>query len=152
LSSEEDTMEGQVCRKSDSPAVAVNTSGVVLVVENDTSSQMLLTIALRKAGYLVLTAGNAAEAREIAALFPGTIDLLITDLVLPGGSNGVELGRDIQTMRAKTQVLYMSGFTRAAAATCGLTVSGPFIEKPIFLPAFRALVAELVAITAGARG
>jgi two-component system, cell cycle sensor histidine kinase and response regulator CckA len=138
-------MESQVCRKTDSAASTVNASGVVLVVENDSSSQMLLTIALRKAGYLVLSAANAADAREIARLFPGAIDLLITDLVLPGGSNGVELGRDIQAMRSKTRVLYMSGFTRAAAANCGLAVNGPFIEKPIFLPAFRALVAELMA-------
>jgi DNA-binding NtrC family response regulator len=81
-------------------------------------------------GYAVLTASNTEEALIIAAAHDGDIDLLLTDMVMPGRS-GKELAAELQRIRAHTKVLYMSGYT---SQPTDLEVAGQravnTIEKP----------------------
>jgi len=60
-------------------------------------------------GYDVLAARNPADALARASAFRGTIDLLITDVVMPGG-NGRDLARHLTASRPETKVLYISGY------------------------------------------
>ena len=81
-------------------------------------------------GYAVLAASSAEEALRIAAQHVGKIELLLTDVVMPGGS-GKDLAADLSRMSPRTKVLYMSGY--ASQAIRLRAVSGPglnLIEKP----------------------
>ena len=65
---------------------------------------------LRELGYTVLEAGSAAEARTVAAAAAGRIDLLLTDVVMPGGS-GRELAQALTQTRPGLPVVFISGYT-----------------------------------------
>jgi CheY-like chemotaxis protein len=85
---------------------------------------------LEDRGYTVLTAGDAREALAIAASFDGTIDLLLTDVMLPG-SGGRELAERLVTVRPELRVLYTSGYTEEAIAHRGLLEPGiRLLPKP----------------------
>jgi DNA-binding NtrC family response regulator len=82
----------------------------VLVVEDETGVRRIAVRALVDAGYRVLEATNVAEAVAVAGAAQGTIDLLLTDLVLPDGGGG-EVARRITELRPGIRVLYVSGYT-----------------------------------------
>jgi DNA-binding NtrC family response regulator len=90
----------------------------------------MLREMLRDAGYTVLEAGNGAEALAIAAEQSGPIDLLLTDVVMPG-ARGPELASRVLEIHPKAKVLYASGYTDGAAMAqhVGLTV-GTYLQKP----------------------
>ncbi|HKU60154.1 MAG TPA: ATP-binding protein [Gemmatimonadales bacterium] len=82
----------------------------VLLVEDDPTVRSVTSRILRELGYTVLEAGSAAEARSVAASAEGRVDLLLTDVVMPGGS-----GRDLAEAMTQTHpglpVVFMSGYT-----------------------------------------
>jgi CheY-like chemotaxis protein len=81
-------------------------------------------------GYTVLTAGTGEEALQTAAAHKGAIDLLLTDVVMPG-MNGRELYDEIRRTRPHIKVVYMSGYTANVIAHHGILESGiQFIQKP----------------------
>jgi two-component system cell cycle sensor histidine kinase/response regulator CckA len=102
----------------------------VMVVEDEPSLRSLIERVLTVAGYRVFSFGSAAEA--IAAFDEGwPVDLLLTDVVLPGGMQGNELVRMVQDARPELPVLYMSGYTRDAIVHAGRLDEGvTFLEKP----------------------
>src|SRR4029079_4237329 len=69
--------------------------------------------ALAERGYHVLSASDGASGLRIAASAP-QIDLLLTDVVLPGGINGRELADEMRARREGIKILYMTGYTRNA--------------------------------------
>ena len=82
---------------------------VVLVVDDDPDVRGVAVLALRELGYTVLEAENAGHA--LARLAGGErIDLLFTDIVMPGGLNGLELAREGVRLRPELRVLYASGY------------------------------------------
>jgi two-component system NtrC family sensor kinase len=85
----------------------------VLIVEDNEQVNRLAVEALRERGYQVLTAADGAEALGMlgAAL---QVDLLLTDVVLPGGMDGRQLAEEILRRRPAIKVLYMTGYTRNA--------------------------------------
>jgi len=90
----------------------------VLLVEDDESVRKLASTFLHDLGYAVLEAADAEQA--LAALESGrTIDLLFTDLVMPGGMNGLELGGEVLRRRPAMKVLYTSGYSENAVAQDG---------------------------------
>ncbi len=105
----------------------------VLLAEDNEGVRDLAREVLTSCGYTVLPAENGPEALELAARHPGTIDLLVTDLIMPE-MNGRELARLIVESRPKIKVLYMSGFTGDTVAA-DETARGDlaFIQKP-FMP------------------
>ncbi len=106
----------------------------VLVVEDQEDVRRLAVSILRKNGYRVLEAGSGAEAVGVAAKYAETIDLLITDLVMPG-MTGRELAAKLQASRAAIKVLYMSGYTNDGVAPQSVIDPGmPYLAKP-FTPA-----------------
>jgi PAS domain S-box-containing protein len=102
----------------------------VLLVEDEHLVRDIGRAMLEDRGYTVLTAGDAREALAIAASFDGTIDLLLTDVMLPG-SGGRELAERLVTVRPELRVLYTSGYTEEAIAHRGLLEPGiRLLPKP----------------------
>jgi signal transduction histidine kinase/ActR/RegA family two-component response regulator len=107
-------------------------SELVLIVEDDAVVRALAGRTLRAAGYRVLEAGGLAEA-ELAAAKVKAIDLLLSDVVMPGDS-GPAVANAIRRRHPAVMVLYMSGYTSDAIAPPHVGSGEPFLPKP-FTPA-----------------
>ena len=82
----------------------------ILVVEDDEDLRELVCIVLADRGYRILDAGNGADALAMLAE-DGDVDLLLTDVILPGGLNGPEVARRVRHLKPELPVIYMSGYT-----------------------------------------
>jgi PAS domain S-box-containing protein len=102
----------------------------ILLTEDEPDVRCLLRDVLAAQGYTVVEATSPAEALERAAAHPGRIDLLLTDIVMPGGT-GRDLARTISAERPDLKVLYMSGYPEHGAAPGTVLEPGaPFLPKP----------------------
>jgi nitrogen-specific signal transduction histidine kinase len=102
----------------------------ILLVEDETQVRELAYTMLTRLGYRVMLAQNPAEALRVSAGFSGQIDLLLTDVVMPGG-NGSDLAREITAARPGIPVLFMSGYTDNVIVRQGvLRAETPFLQKP----------------------
>ena len=116
----------------------------MLVVEDSPAVRTLVVDLLADRGHSVLQAGNPEEAMEIAAGHPGAIDLLITDVVMPGMS-GRQMAAQLAAARPGLAVLYMSGYTENAIVHQGVLDPGvDFIAKPFTLDALVRKVEEML--------
>ena len=102
----------------------------VLVVEDEDSVRRLAHQLLARAGYRVLEAGTGAEAIALAEQHSGPIDLLLTDIVLPGVS-GLTVAESLRRTRRDVRVLYTSGYSRETHAV-GMLADVPhqLLPKP----------------------
>ncbi|MGB2718060.1 MAG: response regulator, partial [Vicinamibacterales bacterium] len=113
---------------------ATSTAGeTVLVVEDDNAVRRLARDVLTAAGYTVIDARDGDEALARTRAHPSLVDLVITDVVMPGPT-GRELAARLADAFPGIRVLYTSGYTKAATMTAGIDVTAPFLPKP-FLPA-----------------
>jgi PAS domain S-box-containing protein len=102
----------------------------ILLTEDEDDVRELLDEMLATQGFKVLVAANAGEALTRAAQFHGTIDLLLTDVVMPGGT-GRDLARQLTAVRPDMRVLYMSGYPEHGAPPGSVLEPGvPFLSKP----------------------
>jgi signal transduction histidine kinase/ligand-binding sensor domain-containing protein/ActR/RegA family two-component response regulator len=105
-------------------------SATVLLVEDEDAVRRLGSRVLTRAGYTVLTAPNGDAAIELAARIEGTIDLLMTDVVMPGMS-GRELAERLMPLHPGMRLLYASGYTEDAIVRHGVSSQEmAFLEKP----------------------
>jgi PAS domain S-box-containing protein len=107
--------------------IPVTGTETVLVAEDEESLRALIEIVLQRLGYTVLLAADGPSALEIAASQP--IDLLVTDVVMPGLS-GFDLARSLRIVNPRTRVLMMSGYTSAALEPHGLVDGDSLLQKP----------------------
>jgi len=118
---------------------------VVLVVEDDAPSRRALRLILSSAAMVVLEAETVAAAVELVKAHPGPIDLLLSDLNLPGGG-GLRLHTELARERPGLKVIFMSGYTAEEARVRGLLQLGqPFIAKPIDIDSLLDLLNETLA-------
>ena len=82
----------------------------ILIAEDEPDLRELTRIFLQGYGYKVLEASNAEQAIQTAEGFSGSIDLLLTDVVMPGMS-GRQLAENISSKRPQTKIIYMTGYT-----------------------------------------
>jgi len=102
----------------------------VLVVEDEEQVRRLTCIVLAEAGYVVLEAANPEQALTIADDRPARIDLLVTDVIMPG-MVGPALVRQIALRRPGLKTLFLSGYTGRTVSQNGeLDENAPFLEKP----------------------
>src|SRR5581483_9018248 len=117
-------------RKKEKVPRAPGRETTILLTEDEDDVRELLDEMLASHGFKVLVAANAAEALTRAATFEGPIDLLLTDVVMPGGT-GRDLARKLTEVRPSLRVLYMSGYPEHGAAAGTVLEPGvPFIGKP----------------------
>jgi CheY-like chemotaxis protein len=115
------------------PARQVSMPGdeTILLVEDEENVRRLLRHVLAKRGYHVLEASHAEEALAIFNSEGNSIDLLLTDMVMPRMS-GRELAERIQSVRPGIPVIYMSGYTDDVLVRTGALSPGmSFLQKPL---------------------
>jgi len=105
-------------------------SELVLLVEDQVLVCRIASRVLQKSGYTVLTANTGAEALEVVEQHPGEIDLLFTDIVMPG-MTGWSLADEVKSRYPETKTLYTSGYASDATTPDGrLDASAHFLAKP----------------------
>jgi signal transduction histidine kinase len=127
--------------------VALAASGgseTVLLVEDEESVRQLVRETLAARGYRVMEAENGESGIAAAARYDGKIDLVITDVVMPG-MGGRELVKQLAETRPNTKVLYLSGYTEDAIVNEGSIESGAgFLQKPFTLQNLSRKVREVL--------
>jgi two-component system cell cycle sensor histidine kinase/response regulator CckA len=117
----------------------------IIVVDDEPPLRRLVARVLGELGYRVLVAGNGPEALELLEDMQEPPDLLITDVVLPGGLQGNELAREIASLAPGLPVLYMSGHPRDAIVHAGRLDQGVcFLGKPFTPQGLIAKVREVL--------
>jgi two-component system cell cycle sensor histidine kinase/response regulator CckA len=112
------------------PVLTAGHGETLLVVEDEDALRDVAGRILSGAGYRVLAADGGTQALELAALYDGTIDLLVSDVVMPG-MLGKELAERLVDVRPDTRVLYMSGYAQPVLASQGTLEPGvALLEKP----------------------
>ena len=102
----------------------------ILLVEDELVVRRLVAEILESNGYSVLQAGDGPSALELLRRHTGPLDLLVTDVVMPGMS-GPEVAGAVAAMRPGTQVLYISGYTDSSIGHHGVLEPGiAFLQKP----------------------
>jgi two-component system cell cycle sensor histidine kinase/response regulator CckA len=105
-------------------------SETVLLVEDEAGVRLLSKRILDNAGYRVLEAANGDDAEKVFADHADSIDLVVTDVIMPG-CGGPELLSRLQVHSPALRVLYMSGYTEQSTAhRAGLDRGLPFVQKP----------------------
>jgi PAS domain S-box-containing protein len=105
-------------------------AATILLVEDEDAVRLLTAHILREQGFDVLVAENGADALAVSARHPGTVDLVLTDVVMPRMS-GRELADRLVETRPKARILFMSGYTHEKIAEHGVLEPGvAFIHKP----------------------
>ena len=94
------------------PSAAISTGEeTILLVEDDADVRVSLRSTLMQLGYQVLEAASGAEALQVWKEHPAKIQLLLTDLMMPGGMNGLELAKQLMPQNPKLKVVYASGYS-----------------------------------------
>lgn len=120
-------------------------SETILLVEDEVSVRRLVERVLRPLGYAVLVASSGLEALALAEDHVGPIDLLLTDVVLPG-MDGCELTKSLIGARPTMKVMYMSGYAAEVGLRLGATDEPvAFIEKPFTIAEFLRRVRSVLA-------
>jgi DNA-binding response OmpR family regulator len=118
----------------------------VLVVDDEEDLRDIMRRILERRGFSTLVAGDSQQAMAICRDHPGEIDVLVTDLGLPGVSGG-ELSREAAELRPRMRVVYISGRPKEVAVADGLIepdallVNKPFNAESL-VEALRAVLAE----------
>ncbi len=116
--------------KDGQSAVLPTGTETLLLVEDEETLRKLGIRILEGLGYKVLQAGNGDEAISLAVEYKERIDLMLTDVVMPG-MNGAELARHLVLHRPEMKVLFTSGYTDDAITRHGVLDEGvSFIGKP----------------------
>ena len=109
------------------PTAAAET---VLVVEDEILIRMVISEYLRDCGYKVIEAANADEAILVLQHKELTIDVVFTDVEMPGSMDGFGLSQWVRANRQGLDVILVSNPARAADAAAELCESGPALSKP----------------------
>jgi two-component system, cell cycle sensor histidine kinase and response regulator CckA len=128
------------------PEAAVEPMGgseVILIVEDEPGLRRFTANLLREYGYEVYEAANGDEALHVARSAAKRIDLVLTDVVMPGMS-GPELAEQLAGHGMTTRVLFMSGYTDAGTARSRLAAALPLLQKPFTPESLAGKVRELL--------
>ena len=124
--------------------LAVQGHETVLVAEDDRAVRDVVAATLSQRGYRVLRANDGPAALELAQSVDGRVDLLLTDLVMPG-MTGRELAQALAARQRGLRVLFMSGYTDDAIVRRGVLEEGmPYLQKPFSPDALALKVREVL--------
>jgi PAS domain S-box-containing protein len=122
------------------PATTTRTSGKVLVVDDEVDLLAVATAYLTDMGYTTLQAEDGATALEVLDRHQD-IDLVVTDVAMPGGMNGLELAHEVRQRLPHVKLIYSSGFPAYALKDRSLHMADcPMLQKPYERAGFNAVV------------
>jgi CheY-like chemotaxis protein len=111
------------------PEAATPTRQTILVVDDEPGVRVMVARMLTLSGYAVVSAQSGEEAISIAQEYAAPLDLVLTDVRMPGMS-GPELAQELRKLRPEIKVMYMSAYARDVLP-CGVQDSEvPFLNKP----------------------
>jgi PAS domain S-box-containing protein len=126
------------------PPLATGGSENVLLVEDEESVRELVRETLKSKGYSVMEAPDGIQGMKVAESFEGKIDILITDVAMPGMS-GHELAKHVAALRPGIKILFLSGYTEDAIIHEGVLDPGTaFLQKPFTLQALARKVRDVL--------
>lgn len=124
-------------------------SATILVVDDEASVRLVTRRLLLRWGYTVLEADSGEQAIQVAAQCNGPIDLVVTDVVMPGMS-GQMVASAMLRLRPGIRVLFMSGYTaEQIAERGGLGDGAALLQKPFDPAALAGKIRELLDATDG---
>jgi PAS domain S-box-containing protein len=139
----------------ENPGSLMNTSPVkkgkrgsetIVVAEDDEGVRVLTTDILQKHGYNVVTANTSEELIRLLENYDGSLDLLLTDVIMPG-MNGMDLYKQLKTMFPHLKVVFMSGYTDDVIAQHGILEEDMFfIQKPFTISSLTGRIREALDI------
>ncbi|MFI5312235.1 MAG: response regulator, partial [Gemmatimonadales bacterium] len=116
-------------------------SSTVLVVEDEALLRRLIVKSLRRLGYAVLEASHGVEAMQVWGESAGRIDVLLTDMVMPQGLSGIELGVQLRQKKPQLKVVVMSGYSTQLTGEKGVAAHEfDFLSKPFTLASLGSVV------------
>ncbi|HEY1307422.1 MAG TPA: PAS domain S-box protein [Vicinamibacterales bacterium] len=115
----------------------------VVVVDDQEEVRSLMGLMLRRQGYSVLEAASSADAIRMIESHPGSVDLLVTDVMMPG-MGGRELYDYLSAPHPTMKVLFVSGYTEEASQTQTRTTGTTFLAKPFLLDTLAKKVREIL--------
>lgn len=144
---------GGEAHRVEAAAPAASASGeTILVVEDEPVVRRLARMALEEVGYSVIEASDGGEALGVLRRDAGTIQLVLTDVVMPG-MGGQSLARILHSDRPDLPLLFMSGYQGEDVTDRGLLEPGAaFIQKPFAPQELARRVRELLDARAAAQG
>jgi two-component system cell cycle sensor histidine kinase/response regulator CckA len=116
-------------------------SETILLVEDEGVVRDLARLVLERQGYTVLSCSNGAEAVAVAETHAAPIELLLTDIVMPG-LRGYEVAEQVTVSRPGINVLYMSGYAEEAFAGHPSVTAATLLQKPFAIDALARRVRE----------
>jgi CheY-like chemotaxis protein len=129
---------------SETRALPRGSSEMVLLVEDERGVRELAREYLETSGYRVIEAENGHVALELAAMHAGPIDVLVTDVVMPG-IGGRELAERVTQIRPGIKILYMTGYTDRAIVHHGiLETDAVLLQKPFTLGTLASKLREIL--------
>jgi signal transduction histidine kinase/FixJ family two-component response regulator len=136
-------------QRSGIPADLPHGSATILVVEDEAGVREIAVAILRSLGYRVLEAFDGDEGLLVFGAHTAEIDMLLTDVVLPGKLRGRELAERITAIRPEVRVLFMSGYTENSIVHHGRLDDGvKLLGKPFKREQLARKVAEVLGTTA----
>jgi two-component system cell cycle sensor histidine kinase/response regulator CckA len=133
-----------------SRGIALRGEGTILLAEDDDAVRAIARETLERVGYRVLAAPDGHAALKLADDHPGPIDLLLTDVIMPG-MNGRELAETLMLRRPGVRVLFASGYTDNVLLDHGVLAVGlSLLDKPFTPATLAARVAAVMGATAPA--
>ena len=106
----------------------------ILVVDDDAMMRTLVGRTLRNEGFQVWTASGAVEARQVLDRISGVLDLVLTDVAMPGGM-GPQLASEIRKAHSAVRLLYMSSYSRKDLLGHGIDLGKEDLLAKPFMPA-----------------
>ncbi len=104
----------------------------ILIVEDDAAVRDVSAICLEQAGYAVVGTANALEGLAKWEEHGQRFDLLLTDMVMPGGMSGLKLAQLLKEMKPGLKVIIVSGYSpEASDSKSPFTEVGTYLSKPI---------------------
>lgn len=120
---------GPIARRTRVAERALRRSGVVLVVEDNLEVRGFVRRVLKSSGYTVLTASSAVPALRAVERWGEKIDVLVTDIVMPG-LNGLDMAARMHVLQPQIQIVFMSGNSDLAPGRDHELRAGIFLSKP----------------------